>query len=500
MAVAATLTSYDELPYDSVPLPQAHPEYLAALAHLHGFAAPNPSRARVLELGCSSGGNLIPIAWYAPETKCLGIDLSRRQVEDGRRLIEAAEVSNVRILHADLSRPTEPLGEFDYVIAHGVFSWVPAPVQEAVFRLCAEHLAPNGIAYVSYNVFPGWQSRQALRSYLQRHVARIRDPADQVLAAQHALNNMAADWASNPLREFEDLKSEIAFLREASPSYLFHEYLANINEALTIGEFLSRAQVRGLDYLADASPGLCGRPGSMRLALVEQQFDEREMTRFRRSLLVRHGQPRMHLDAASALDALAFHANLQCEEEIDLDSEIPQNFQSPSGTTYVVRNPLSKAALIVLASTYPESIRFTDLLEAARGLIHKYRIALKESDAAQCLGEWCGLIWRHAVTPNRNAMAFFSNITPVPKAHSLARAQATLGVCSVAGAHNVALDVDTSGQELLRLLDGSNNRIALTGKMIAHCEMRGRTLSPEQVMANDDSLLQLFARNALLVG
>ncbi|MGK2951968.1 MAG: SAM-dependent methyltransferase, partial [Thiobacillus sp.] len=84
-----TLESYDELPYDSLPLPETQPDFLAAMAKLHGFDAPDPSRARILELGCAQGGNLIPLAWRWPVSTCVGVELSRVQAEAGAAFIQS---------------------------------------------------------------------------------------------------------------------------------------------------------------------------------------------------------------------------------------------------------------------------------------------------------------------------------------------------------------------------------------------------------------------------
>ncbi|MDJ0892600.1 MAG: class I SAM-dependent methyltransferase, partial [Gammaproteobacteria bacterium] len=83
-----TPDSYDQLPYESTPITETHPESLAVLGRWFGVQAPAPERCRYLELGCASGGNLIPLAWRFPQGRFLGIELSRRQVADGQALIE----------------------------------------------------------------------------------------------------------------------------------------------------------------------------------------------------------------------------------------------------------------------------------------------------------------------------------------------------------------------------------------------------------------------------
>ncbi len=151
-----TLASYDELPYDSLPLPETQPDFLAAMAKLHGFDAPDPRRARILELGCAQGGNLIPLAWRWPESDCVGVELSRVQAEAGAAFVKRLGLPNVRIVHGDLAALPDDLGAFDYIIAHGVFSWVPPAVQQALLEACRRHLSPQGVAYVSFNVAAGW--------------------------------------------------------------------------------------------------------------------------------------------------------------------------------------------------------------------------------------------------------------------------------------------------------------------------------------------------------
>jgi len=173
-----TLASYDELPYDSLPLPETQPDFLAAVARLHGFDAPDPARARILELGCAQGGNLIPLAWRWPQSECVGVELSRVQAERGTQFIQQLGISNVRIQHGDLAALPGDLGTFDYIIAHGVFSWVPPSVQQALLDVCRRHLSPHGVAYISFNVTAGWVPLQPLRTALiERTAADLPAPA-----------------------------------------------------------------------------------------------------------------------------------------------------------------------------------------------------------------------------------------------------------------------------------------------------------------------------------
>jgi len=127
-AVDRLAADYDAAPYDSHAFPQSAPGQLAAIAHLFGLDTPEVSTARVLEIGCASGGNLIPFAAQHPQARAVGIDLS-------------------------------PV----FVICHGVYSWVPANVQEAILAAFRSLMAPEGVGYLSYNVYPGWKAKEIVR-------------------------------------------------------------------------------------------------------------------------------------------------------------------------------------------------------------------------------------------------------------------------------------------------------------------------------------------------
>src|SRR5262249_14540707 len=140
-------------------------------------------RCRVLELGCGSGGNLLPMAESLPESRFLGIDLSPRQVSSGQATIQELGLRNIELKAMSITDVDAEMGQFDYVICHGVYSWVPEPVQDKILAICKENLAPHGIAYVSYNTYPGWHLRGLVRELLYFHSRKIAEPAARV---QHA--------------------------------------------------------------------------------------------------------------------------------------------------------------------------------------------------------------------------------------------------------------------------------------------------------------------------
>src|SRR5262249_48719711 len=154
---------YDVVPYHGNAYRESHPDHLATIARLFALAPPAVDTCRVLELGCASGANLIPMAVAVPGASFLGIDLSQRQVDDGRKTIEDLSLKNIELVHGSIEAIGDDHGLFDYIICHGVYSWVPRHVQDHILHVCSHNLAANGVAYVSYNTYPGWFLRGMVR-------------------------------------------------------------------------------------------------------------------------------------------------------------------------------------------------------------------------------------------------------------------------------------------------------------------------------------------------
>src|SRR5437763_5023612 len=139
-------SAYDIVPYTSLPFAQTHPDRLAALATLFSLDPPPLERCRVLELGCASGGNLIPMALTLPDAEFVGIDLSPVQIGEGQAVVAALGLANVRLSATSITDFDHGSGPYDYIIAHGVYSWVADAVQARMLEICERQLATKGIA------------------------------------------------------------------------------------------------------------------------------------------------------------------------------------------------------------------------------------------------------------------------------------------------------------------------------------------------------------------
>ncbi len=324
-----------------MPISFTQPAHLGALAILLGVAAPAIEQAHVLELGCAAGGNIIPLAARFPRATFTGIDLSAGHVDDGRRRIATLGLDNVTLRQGDLAQVRFARERFDYIVCHGVFSWVPLAVQDAILRICRDTLAGNGVAAISYNVYPGWHLRMVVRDLCLTHTDDGAPPLRRVAQARAALDRIAraapAKGAYGLL-----LRQEAAGMRHMPSAYILGEFLATENLPCHVMEFIRRAAGHGLAYLCEADLATSGLaaliPGADRLA-HERNIDFVTGRTFRCSVLARAER------GPAAPDQLQ-RLHLSCSAALAVDDA-------------VIRTALAR-----LAAAYPATLTVADLTEA----------------------------------------------------------------------------------------------------------------------------------------
>src|SRR5690606_15051239 len=131
--------------------------------------------ARVLELGCGDGANILPMAAAFSMSEFVGIDLAPKTVEQGKNRIQQLGIKNVSLHHLNITDFNPSYGKFDYIICHGIYSWVDDAVREKILQNVQTHLNPQGIAYISYNTMPGWHFRGLARDLMQFHGSRYKN-------------------------------------------------------------------------------------------------------------------------------------------------------------------------------------------------------------------------------------------------------------------------------------------------------------------------------------
>src|SRR6478672_12244551 len=378
-AIGQLRADYDLTPYTSNSFPQSAPGHLAAIAHLFGLETPEVSTARVLEIGCAAGGNLIPFAAAHPQAHVVGIDLSQVQVDQGSTRAQALGLNNLQLLAGDIARmDLEALGQFDFIIAHGVFSWVPEEVQEALLSTFRRLLAPEGVAYMSYNVYPGWKAKEIVRDAMLLASGDSVTPEEKVREARRM-----ADFLEEVAPVDGVLARVLAMSRAHAlgfgDSYLLHDELETFNSPCYFYEMLGRASAHGLAFLAEARPEamvpgnygpkvadyLLEKCGGVQV-LVEQYLDFVADRTFRETPLV-------HAERAQQIQYNPDPARLRrfhiaawappVDGETRLDSS-RQEFEQADGATLFTNDPGIKAALEALSARWPWTLSRDELVEA----------------------------------------------------------------------------------------------------------------------------------------
>ena len=249
-------TIYSELGYKSMPFPYTTPATLEAYGALVGVSAPNPKTARVLELGATYGGNIISQALFNPDATFVGIELSQEQVEKGNEVIANAGLTNVSLIQSDIASIGSEIGTFDYIIAHGVYSWVDDGVKDALLRLIDEHLAEDGIAYVSYNTYPGWHTMEEVRQLM---MFSNRDKAQFNHKEKVLHGKTIGSIVGSQILKYDNLKERnskflgaLRSIMQKDEYYVGHDHLEPNNDPVYFYQFNDHLGAHNLAYLCDA--------------------------------------------------------------------------------------------------------------------------------------------------------------------------------------------------------------------------------------------------------
>jgi methyltransferase-like protein/cyclopropane fatty-acyl-phospholipid synthase-like methyltransferase len=464
----ATTTSYDQVIYDSTARYPMHPDCLATLAILTGMSPAPIDRCRYLEIGCANGGNLLSLADALPNSQFVGIDLSQRQIELGQKVIKALEFQNLTMEVADLAEYEGPTGGFDYIAVHGVYSWIPQEKRDALLRQIKRMLAPQGVAYVSYNVFPGWYLRAPVREMMLYHVRGLSTPEERVAQARafvefasKAYDGLENAWAKLVMDEAE-------LLRNNPDYYIFHEHLEEHNKGLYFHEFIEHAQTAGLQYLGEAGlhygaetlkpeirRGL--EQSSSNLVELEQYVDFIKGRAFRRTLLVHDA---IQLERAAPLSLLTdLHLTAQAKpvnKNPDVEGPTKEKFRNDDGVEIETSHPLAKAALLNLYYHWPASMTFPELVQRSIDRLGPQAPSLEEAKPLLAQGlirlYLAGLLSVHTMSS-----PFARVLSERPKTSPLIGLQARSGARVINRRHR---EVMLSGLDrlILGMLDGTRGR------------------------------------------
>jgi methyltransferase-like protein/cyclopropane fatty-acyl-phospholipid synthase-like methyltransferase len=470
-------TLYDDVPYPSGLYPQTHPDRLATNAILFGMHPACVERSRVLELGCNDGTNLIAMAYVLPESQFIGVDLAGQAIASGNEVIEKLGLKNISLRHMDLLEFPAELGRFDYIIAHGLYSWVSQAVRDKLLAVCGMHLTESGVAFVSYNVYPGAHFRDLTRGMMRYHAAKFPDVAQKIVQAR-ALLKALADSKEEPEPYHLVLRSELERAAARSDAALFHDDLNAINQPVYFHQFIEHAARHGLQYLSEADlramqvdsyrgdvTAQLDKLDPAGLIRREQYIDFLKCRRFRQTLLCRNGITLERSIESKRLYGLRCAANLtSASGALEAGSPSPKVFRNPAGAELQTDRPVVKAALMCLATAWPQSVSFEALLNSSKTEFGSETVGerkMPEDLAAALLqAHLAGYVEIHSYRA-----PFVTGVSERPTASALARLQLEKNrVLSTLRHQSIKVDDDLS-RNLIRLLDGSRDRSAVLAEL-----------------------------------
>ena len=393
--------AYDQNPYQSYPFAQSTPEKLATLATLFGMTPPKIETARVLELGCAEGGNLIPHAVHYPKGEYVGVDLSAVQINAGKKHIKELGLKNIELKHCSITDIDDSFGKFDYIICHGVLSWVPDFVQDKIVEVSKKNLTKNGVAYISYNTLPGWNMVRTVRDMMMYH-AKSFEEADKVSQSRALLEFIKNSLEGSDTPYAKALAQETELLSKQGDNYIRHEHLEENNKQFYFNEFMGIANKKGLQYLSD-----CSLPsmylGNMKkevaeklqeindIVKTEQYIDFITNRRFRSSLLC-HDDIKLNRSLNNDnIKEFAISLDITAEKllkDVVIADHEPMKFYFKGNKEQFITttSPALKAAFYVLIENKNYPVLFKDLVNKADKLIKgNNKVAIEDELLKNCM-------------------------------------------------------------------------------------------------------------------
>lgn len=518
---------YDEVLYLNLPFEQTHPGRLELMATLFGLNSASARNCRVLEVGCGDGGNLIPMACNLPVSRFVGIDLAEVPIKKGEELIQTLGLKNILLCQADLSGPPADLGVFDYIIAHGVYSWVSPTVQEKLLALIQQCLAPHGVAYVSYNTYPGWHLHQMSREMMLFHTYHCVDWNVKVREGINLINFLATSQEENDEYGLL-LKKEYDRIASLRPGHLFHDDLEEFNIPVYFHQFIEHASRHQLQFLAEAEfPDMqfWGLPAKAKELLArassnpmlqQQYLDFLRGREFRQTLLC-HSAVRLDRNISAEkmkgwhlFSPVAWSLVKSETYERGIDKFIEEKEANPVGVWQRIRS-----ALVGLQTAYPQTHPVEDFVTSLKGGMD---FQLLDGDLPSMMNRetiysllvdlWAARLLQFRLEP----LPCVLNVSRKPEISRLVRSQLSQGKQVATQLHTPLAISSPFDQMWLQLLDGTRDRAQVltaiqdlleTGRLELPSGFQPKLDNREimkKIEAEFDANLARIAKMGLLVG
>ena len=470
--------SYAEVPYLGLIHFQSHVDTLATIATLFGMDVAPPTRCRVLEIGCADGSNLITMAYHLPESTFIGIDGSAPQVERGQGIIDDLGLENITLRAQDLREVGAEIGQFDYIIAHGIFSWIAADARSALLKLCRDRLTPEGVAYISYNTYPGWHYYEQLRGMMRFHSRGMSSTEEEIQQARAIVRFVGKAVADVDTPRGDFFKKVMPDIMRMSDTYIYHEYLEPNNQPMYFYEFIGQAMQHDMQYVGETmfhAMISSNYPKDVAATLdeishnileLEQYMDFLRNRRFRCTLLchkettLKRGvelAPLQNMKVAFWFDP--------ADPAHDPRLEGPLSFINPNDdeTEVVVNLPLHKTALLHLAAVWPAAIPFKTLLDHC---CETLGITPTDENATELAELMMKLFMQSFTELHTFQPALINHVEERPRATRLARYQARNCRVLSSQKHQMIRPEDPQTREVVARLDGEHTVADLVAALL----------------------------------
>ena len=521
------MNPYDEVVYPARAIPDSHPDRLATVATHFGMRPAPVGHCRVLELGCSSGANLLSMAVTMPESEFVGIDLAGKPIARGKAMVEALGLKNISLRQIDLLEMAPDFGKFDYIIAHGLYTWVPPQVREQILAVCKGSLQPQGVAYVSYDAFPGSYARLAVRDMMLFHNRDFHDPQQQTQQGLTLLK-LLANALSRPESYTKMLQDEYERMSTRCKEALYHDELSIDFQPCYFYQFMEHAERHGLQFLGEAeffemhTGGLAAKAKGVLdqisddVNLREQYLDFMCGRAFRRTLLCHDDVPLERSGKAVKVESFYISSRVRPNSPApNLAPGAEETFRSSNGTELTSANPLARTLLWYLIESQPQRVSF----EKLRGEVEsraRQRLCFVPKPDQDVAREIADFVWRmysaglvdlHVYIP-----PFATEVSERPVASPLARLEAREGDLVTTLHYRILRLGDPLHRGLVMLMDGTRDHGALKRDLLELFKSGVLTLQDgdkpvadmqiveKRIAAEIEDLLRHLARVAVLMG
>lgn len=460
--------------FDSKPNPERTPDRLRTIAALKGVSTASIQQCSVLDIGCGTGMDLIAHALSAPQSSFVGIDTSEEHLAVGKDLIAAMGLRNVQLHKQDILTFEIESQSYDYIVCHGVYSWVPKQVQKKILSLCSQGLQQHGVAYISFNTQPGWATRGALRKYLALFDDQTLPAFERVEAARERMKAMLARLEDSQTAYTQQLFAEVRACGQQSAAFVYHELLSPVCDSFFLDEFCQVAAEHNLQYLGD------GRPSRMRI-----QNDELEDQHFRKALQLSLQDAVVQEQVWDILLPNSIRGCLLVHSDLSLDSTpnlsvfensfftstlVPlatspriidrsiEIFTDPREYTFEIAEPTFKAILFCLSEQWPQVISFADLHKAVLAHVPE----CSKDTITTFLSEY---FFANLLDVFQSPPSITRDISELPQVFPLARQQAAMGYDWVSNTRFEFISISELDSKILPLLDGAHTQQTILQKL-----------------------------------